>query len=408
MLDDAVWERNTKVEEALNFTLKEIERPYTAWATSQQEMCDSVINSVLAGDQEYDAAYLPVSFKPGTITEGYLLDLYTVPGLQLEEEWWDNALNESMELNGKLYSASSPLNLFSLDMADVLLFNKGLLTDYKIDYPYEKVLDGTWTIDAMHEDVTKLANLNGDETFALSESGNSTYGIAAHRDFPIAFVLAAGNRMVEKNNDGTYTINIDKERWYNTIDKLAALFTVDAGHAFFDNAVASPTNYEKMFSKGRAGYITCEMKTVTVLRSTMDKPFGLIPMPKYDENQEDYRVAVSYNTAFLTVPKIQDDLERTGTILDVLSYESKEMTLPIYNEISLTQKGLRDDESAEMLKIINKSLGIEFSQIYGITNAFVSAINPTMMTTNPNPASIAATHLPVIQANIDKVLSALN
>lgn len=406
MLDDAVFKRNSKVEEALNIKFNEVEEKYTAFNTGHQAMCDLVIQSVMAGDQAYDAAYLPVAFKPGTITEGYLLDLYDVPGLQLDKPWWDIELNKSMELNGHLYTASSPLNLFSMDMADVLLFNKQLFTDNKVTFPYEAVNGGTWTIDAMNTMISQIANLNGDENFNVKADGKAVYGIAGHNDFPIAFMLSAGNRLLTAEKDGSFTINIESERWINSMEKLSKLFDGTSGNAFFRNS-SGEDNYEKMFARSRAAFITCEMKTVTVLRSTMDTAFGLIPMPKYDEEQENYWTAVSYNTSFLTVPKIQSDAERTGVILDALSYESMQSTLPVYNDISLTQKGLRDEESAEMLALINEYRAVEFPQLFGITNDYVTAANNEIKKTDPAGASLAATHLPAIKANIEKVLGEL-
>ena len=56
------------------------------------------------------------------------MDLGSIPEINLDKDWWDNVLNSEMWLNGKLYAAATPLQLTSLDLTWVLLFNKDMLS----------------------------------------------------------------------------------------------------------------------------------------------------------------------------------------------------------------------------------------------------------------------------------------
>ena len=94
MLDDAVYKRNRKIEQALNFTLEQVLMPYTQWQTDQIALLDRVTNSVMAGDDEYDAAYIQPYFKPAILTEGSLVDLNTIPELKLDEIWWKHSAEQ--------------------------------------------------------------------------------------------------------------------------------------------------------------------------------------------------------------------------------------------------------------------------------------------------------------------------
>lgn len=107
-VDDAVWTRNRKVEEKLNFVIDEIAMAYPGWGSLNQTI-EMVRTSVMADDDAYDAAYLLLPFGSGIITEGYVVDLNTIPEMQLSEKWWDTSLNNSMEINGKLYAATSAM-----------------------------------------------------------------------------------------------------------------------------------------------------------------------------------------------------------------------------------------------------------------------------------------------------------
>ncbi|MBQ8508914.1 MAG: extracellular solute-binding protein [Clostridia bacterium] len=404
-LDDAVYDRNRKVEDALNFKFVEEEVVYAGWGTGQNAILDLVTQAVMAGDYSYDAAYLPVSFKPGIVTDGYLYDLNELPGLNLDEDYWDKALNESLELNGHLYTASSPLNLMSFDMADVLLFNQDLFDDNKLEYPYQLVRDGKWTLDKMYEYVTAVTSLNGDESFAINANGNAVYGIASHNDIPFAMTYSAGFTISDKTDKGI-TLNIEDERLYNIVEKLGKMWDKEAGHAIIGTDANQPNYYLGLFSSGRAGFITCELKMSLELRD-MEDTFGLIPMPKYDESQEEYRTMTGYSACLLTVPKIQQNSERTGVILDALSYESNESVLPVYFDVTVSQKGLLNEESIEMLEIIRSGRAAEYTRIYGISNTYVTKLLNLITTGSTDTASLAASQKASMEESIQKVLDAL-
>ena len=276
---------------------------------------------VMAGDCDYDAAYLPVSFQPGVVTGGYLTDLYTIPELQFGEEWWDNVINDSLTINGKLYTASSPLHFMSLDLAWVLLFNQDMMDELGLEYPYDLVREGKWTLDKFNEYITGVANLNGDSSFTWDSNGSAVYGIAEHTGSPTAFIYSAGNQLLERDGESFKFVG-NTERMYNTVDKLRSLFNVSSGNAYQSNAaMETQSGYLYAFSVDRALFITCELKATLELRD-MNSTFGLLPLPKYDESQPDYITSVNHITAFLTIPVTQPDMSRAGTILNALTYES--------------------------------------------------------------------------------------
>jgi len=81
-LDDAVYNRNRYVEEMLNFDLNVIRQTYTHTTV----LIEMVTKAVMAGEDAYDAAYLPVAYTPSVLTGGNLYDLNSIPELQLTED----------------------------------------------------------------------------------------------------------------------------------------------------------------------------------------------------------------------------------------------------------------------------------------------------------------------------------
>ena len=77
--------------------------------------------------------------------------------------------------------------------------------------------------------------------------------------------------------------------------------------------------------------------------------FGVVPMPKYDEAQENYRHYAW--PSFVCVPTTIQRPELVGAGLELFAYESQAVT-DAYMEILIRGKSTRDEESLEMLDII--------------------------------------------------------
>jgi hypothetical protein len=83
----------------------------------------------------------------------------------------------------------------------------------------------------------------------------------------------------------------------------------------------------------------------------MDIDFGIIPYPKADENQKNYRARSEYPELFV-IPLVCENLELNGAVLEAMSSEYYRSVRPVYFEMSLESRTARDAESADMLTII--------------------------------------------------------
>ena len=105
--------------------------------------------------------------------------------------------------------------------------------------------------------------------------------------------------------------------------------------------------------------------TIINLRS-MDTDFGLLPMPKYDEKQEDYITYVNKAASLVGIPiyqKNNDNARRSGVILEAMAYYGHEYIMPEYIEKAIKGKSTRDVDSIEMLEILFKHRMYDLGQI---------------------------------------------
>ena len=101
------------------------------------------------------------------------------------------------------------------------------------------------------------------------------------------------------------------------------------------------------------------------MRAT-ETDFGILPPPKFDENQPEYIVfSDSFCMNLMLIPVTNTDLDRTGAILEAMSAESKYGLLPAYYDKTLIGKYARDDDSEEMLDIIIRNKVISLDNVFG-------------------------------------------
>lgn len=145
-LDDVVYERNRRIEKLLNVKLDVRE-------AAIDDLAGLVRTSVMAGDQTYDAAYIKGDHLNGIITDGCVLDLTNVDGLNLDKPWWNQNVRNSCKLgkDGALYFAVSDLSLTAFDLTWCLMFNETKMEELNMDKPYDLVRNGKWTLDKFHE-----------------------------------------------------------------------------------------------------------------------------------------------------------------------------------------------------------------------------------------------------------------
>ena len=96
--------------------------------------------------------------------------------------------------------------------------------------------------------------------------------------------------------------------------------------------------------------------------------FGILPLPKYNEEQENYYSMAT--TQMMMVPVTLTDPEFTGLMLEALAMESYRLVRPAVYETSFSAKYLRDEQSYEMYNIIRDSGVYDFNWNFGGGNKF--------------------------------------
>lgn len=349
VLNDAVFKRNIWLEDNYGFKLTV---GYSADASSSE-----LTTYILAGDDSYDA-FFPMGRTAGAAaSQGLLQNLKELNYIDLENDCWNHMFSDALEIDGKLFYATGAITTISYDAVRLFMFNKTLLGKYMLEDPYTLVREGKWTFDKMNEMASKAsADLNGDSRMTAEDQ----YGLGWQSSVGAQpFIFGAGEKVSKMDKDGLPRFSLDSERFADIYTKIRD--TIANHDVYYSGA---DEDVLKMFYEERSLFFTEVLNCAKKLRP-YEVDFGLLPLAKWGEDQEEY---IQYVDAWclspVVVAKNNTNPDRTGFIIQALAEASKDYLVQPYYETVLNGKVLRDEESSEMLDIVVNNFVLDNCDIY--------------------------------------------
>jgi len=194
----------------------------------------------------------------------------------------------------------------------------------------------------------------------------------------------------------------------SVIDKIHELLNGPIGRYYSGNIPETEfpgreDGHTMVFKNGKALMMMADLSAGTGSLRAMESDFGIVPVPKFDENQKDYYSQRSYLVPLAVIPFNSGDPEFAGAVLDAWAYKSYKDVTPVLFDMSVSHKGLRDDDSIEMLQIIRNSGSFCVGVVYGWTTALYMDIMGTLGEGRKfNAASRIEKLKDAMQANIDR------
>ena len=139
----------------------------------------------------------------------------------------------------------------------------------------------------------------------------------------------------------------------------------------------------------------------------MDCEFGILPFPKYDENQNTYISTMDPGFMTLTcIPVSNSSLEETGIFLEYYAWLGHSMIMPAFYDILLTGKIVRDEESVQMLDLIFDSLIQDMGGTFNL-GGFHRELLMVCDRYTLDIASLPASYQQKVETDIQKLIEAL-
>ena len=167
------------------------------------------------------------------------------------------------------------------------------------------------------------------------------------------------------------------ERAINTIAK-ARQIVKENNSTYIAPAGEEPLALE-IFMDERALFYVEAASYLRALNGGMEGEYGVLPIPKYDENQEKYTTWRHYIGSTLSMPISIDskDLYEVANVLELYAILSQKYVRPAYYDTMLTTRNVRDEESSEILDIIFENRIYDMAMYFdslGFANLFSNSV----------------------------------
>jgi hypothetical protein len=180
-------------------------------------------------------------------------------------------------------------------------------------------------------------------------------------------------------------------------------YTIYGSNTDFD---VETGGYMYIFESGRSLFLTAEIKGAQLLRN-MDDTFGILPYPKFEESQDSYYSSFVNQCLFYTIPTTNSHTRETAIISDYTSFLSMQEVLPVYYGNVVEQKGLRNQDSIEMLDIVLSTKTVDRGNLFGWTSTLLQEIRTRLFAGNKDLASVVSKQQKGIEKNMTKMIDAI-
>lgn len=333
---------------------------------TSKELADELSAAVLSGLEYCDMISVSAKESVKLYKEGLLGDMNTLPDFDIENGLFDAELAKSLATNNSLYLLADPATLI-YDEAYVLYFNRDLVYTPEGGEDIETLAaNGKWTWDKFDE----YSRLAASEVYnkGIADLENDVFAFSAYYGdtiYPLAMWSSCGNKLVDNTYRNPVTISMEPDAVAEIAYKLMDVYNVKGKYPLDGEDAA------KAFTDGRLAFFGNKLSYLYALRDGTDKGdnYGILPMPKLNEEQANYHCLVSNDSRVITIPKTLETADEAkkkfvSTIISATCATGKQTIRDAYIKSHLALYLNRNSETV-MLETICDSITFDFSTVYG-------------------------------------------
>lgn len=347
---DELFRRDSMIEAYFNIAIV-----YDDVLDSQ--MANHVSSSIGAGDDEYSLILATLGGTARTLfNNDYLRNLYDFEDIDLSQPWWNKQSVNNFEVNGKIFMATGAITNRYVYAPYAMLFNTYLIHEFEMESPYDLVDEDRWTMETFTIMIEDTHRDEGNGEVGLEDF----YGLAPASDSETAYYFACGGQMVAKQGDElvpVYEAKINYEILQDVMDMYATDDVLKFKNTYDSNAT---------FKDGRAIFHSTALCDITMLSNMNDK-YGIVPMPKYDEDQENYISNANRSISTMAVfPITVRDTKTVGLITEALAAVSQYTSLDKQYDTVLLLRQALDEQSKRNLQLVVESVSYDWGYVFDI------------------------------------------
>lgn len=177
----------------------------------------------------------------------------------------------------------------------------------------------------------------------------------------------------------------------------------------------SANTQNPIFVAGRSLFYQQRLGQATYFKAEMEDGYGVLPYPKYDDNQLVYHTDYYDALTAIMIPKNVrvSDLEMIGTVTEMLCMESYRSVVNQFYEKTLKYQSFQNPLCVDTLELIRTSFSPTFAKVFTVVLGTPASILGNTVETKGDLSSYWTAHasewqnqLKKLFANLDKIAAA--
>lgn len=316
--------------------------------------------------------YISYSCYAGTLAaEGMLTDLRALKYMDFDKPWYPKYMVEDCSIKGRNYFCTGDVSTNLGFMVNLIYFNKSIYSENQLDKTisskygsesiYKLVEEGKWTYSVLMELSKKIyADMDRDGFMSAEDK----YGFGVYDTVLDNFYYGAGLKTLEYKPSEGIVISDDFKNigLISQILNSVGNFITNSGNGYTFASVAAS---REAFSTGRILFdMAPASHAYKVFRSVEGLEYGVLPIPKYSEEQEMYSSAISQPYSMYSISSISSKKDESSAYLQMLGQYSYSTTRPAIYEQTLKTKYSADAIDSVMWDYIIDSQVFDLGRIY--------------------------------------------
>lgn len=352
---------------------------------------NKIQRSVLSQLYEFDLTSSRGYTTAPLAMEGYFINLNNADGfenIEVDQPWWNDDYFKEMQIGNTIFWLSGLPTVGMINCSFATFFNSELMNIVLSDRDdnktiYDIVRDGQWTLDTMLQFSRKAYKDDGNGEKDI----NDQFGSVVYESYLVDnLAICAGADYTTRDENNIPVMNIGTEKNILINEKLYDLL-----HDESYSPYAGGEHEGSYFKDGRLLMICAPIYwSGSRYRDTVFD-WGAIPMPKLDENQENYLTTLTEYWMCTGIPKTakSDRYNFTLTVADAFSAEMYRLVRPAILDDALKNKYTRDEDTKEMIDLIQAHTTTDFFIIYGYDNRITEFFKDASATSRDISSTIA-------------------
>lgn len=381
VINNAVYDRNQSLKTRLNCKLNMID--YACNTNNEGE--GSLLSQMesLKETPVYHVVTTGVFQMVKLVERGLLHDLACTEYIGLDKDYYNDAYNDALNIGGRQYLVTGKISLSWYRYQMVTFLNRNLLksSGIALNVPYDLVKSGDWTLANMAQLAADMYQDDGDYVYEQSDTYGYYLFAGSGSSQTDGYMSAFDLHMTGKNDDGYLEkLDVDTTRWTEIFNQFYDLAYTNgtwlgrdaSAGGNGDGTTDNNATVEQKFLNSEAGMITYRLymveKDAMIMLGRTLEGYGVLPLPKADDRQQDYHSCVQDQLLAFGIPLSMtgNDYIMAQIFLEAYASETYNTLMVAYSERALTKKFVCDTASHEMLQIIDDTVTVDAANIYSL------------------------------------------